>query len=147
MTLRKYLRLFMHYYVHHFNYHDYAHDFHWLSRNQLGETARNALQLDVQRFQVQCQAKESAGLCSSLLELTVCAVLKLLCKLFDYYAHFFGYYTHYLKTPNCYLGQYSLQKAAFLTRAEAEHHHSLSGTTKVILPVHDLFIHVLDDND
>ena len=35
--------------------------FQWLSRNQLGETARNALQLDVQRFQVQCQAKESTG--------------------------------------------------------------------------------------
>jgi hypothetical protein len=60
--------------------------------------------------------------------------LKLLCKLFDYYADYFGYYSHYLKTPNCVSGQYSLQKAASLTRAEAEHHHSSSGTTKVPSP-------------
>ena len=39
------------------HYHD-AHYFQWLSRNQLGETARNVLQLNVELFQVQCQAKD-----------------------------------------------------------------------------------------
>ena len=87
MTIRQYLRLFMHYYVHYFNY--YAHYFHWLSRNELGETARNAQQLNLQLFQVQCQAKESSGQCSSLLDAhflccfeTIMLIIRLLCRLF-----------------------------------------------------------------
>ena len=53
---------------------------------------------------------------------TISAVLKLLFTLCDCYTDYSSYYAHYFKTPNCVLGQYSLQKSASLAGAEAAHH-------------------------
>lgn len=60
----------------------------------------------------------------------ICAVLKLLFTLFDYYSNYFNHYTYYFKTRNCDLGENSLQKSAHLAGAEAAQHQSSSSTTK-----------------